>query len=104
MRNKPIRLAELIKYGNGQIRSRSLSKRLEIELPLVIYSVAKAESISAEMTSLTKIIQIIDGSLEVALEGNKYVLSQGEMLVVAPNTLHEIYGIDECKFLQIETK
>jgi hypothetical protein len=54
MRNKPIRLAELIKYGNGQIRSRSLSKRLEIELPLVIYSVAKAEGISAEMTELNE--------------------------------------------------
>ncbi|MTD40243.1 acetate kinase [Erwinia sp. CPCC 100877] len=104
MQNKPIQLAKLINYGSGQIRSRSLSKRLEIELPLVIYSVAKAESISAEMTSLTKIIQIIDGTLEVTLAGNKYALSQGEMLVVAPHTLHEIYGIEECKFLQIETK
>lgn len=96
-------LNELIEYKNGQIRSRSMSRLLNINMPLMIYALDRDESISVEQTSMTKLIQLIDGKMQIKMNEKCYPLEKGEMIVIPPNSLHEIYAIERCKFLQIET-
>ncbi|MCB5953917.1 cupin domain-containing protein [Enterococcus sp. CWB-B31] len=103
MNNTVVSLNKLIDYKNGQIRSRNLHKTFNIKLPLMIYALDKGESISVEQTNLTKLIQIIDGSLEVTIENEPHYLKTGELIVITPKVLHEIKADEQCKFLQIET-
>ena len=49
-------LLDLIKYHDGQIASRSLNKKLEIENPITLYAMPAGESISNESSKLAKLI------------------------------------------------
>lgn len=97
-------LNSLIDYHNHQISSRGLSRKLNTELPITIYALDAGESISNEQTSLTKLIQIIDGSLVVNMNGETFPLNQGEIMAIPANTLHEIQANHRCKYLQIESE
>lgn len=97
-------LNDLVNYQKKQIRSRNLSKKFAMDLPMMIYAADKEESISLEETTATKLIQVIDGVLAVTTESDDYTASQGELVVIPPETFHELRAITPCKFLQIETK
>ena len=96
-------LHELVDYKKGQIRSRVLRKALGVELPITIFALDEGESISAEQTALTKLIQIIDGTLEIWIEEDCFFLRTGELITISPNTQHKIKAKEQCKFLQIES-
>lgn len=96
-------LSELIDYRDHQISSRSLDRKFNMGLPMVLYALDAGESISRELTDKMKFMQIIDGVLQVDIAGEKHVLKQGEVIIVAAGTPHEIHATERCKFLQIET-
>lgn len=96
-------LEKLIDYRDHQIRSRKLSKKFGISLPMVLFALDQGESISNESTTFTKMIQVIDGNLTVELADELRHVKKAEWLVIEPNTLHALKAEEKCKFLQIET-
>lgn len=96
-------LADLIDYRKNQIRSRVLNKKLSIEMSMVIYAAAQGETISTEETDQTKIIQVIEGTLQITSENGENQLNAGGVVVLSPKTQHALEAITPCKFLQIET-
>lgn len=103
MNNRVLSFNSLVDYKQHQIRSRSLNKSFGIELPMMIYALDKGESISEELTSLTKLIQVTDGVLEILLDGQSHQLAAGEMIVISPMTMHGLQAHRPCKFVQMET-
>lgn len=102
--NEVYELAQLIDYREHQISSRSLSSRLNMELPITIFAADAGESISEEQTSLTKLIQVIDGSLKIIINGEVILLEAGEIYAIPADTFHELQADSRCKFLQIEAQ
>lgn len=96
-------LEALIEYRDHQIRSRKLSKKFDVELPMQLFAFDEGESISNESTDLTKMIQVLDGTLIAELSKEKITVEEGKWLVIPPNTLHSLRADKRCKFLQIET-
>ena len=63
-------LKTLVKYHDGQIASRSLSKTLEVANSITLYAMAKSESISRESSNNTKLIYVLEGNLQLKTDLN----------------------------------
>ncbi|MGT2925147.1 acetate kinase [Streptococcus caviae] len=97
-------LLDLVTYHDGQIASRSLTKKLEMASPITLYAMAAGESISNESGKLTKLIQVLEGSLQVETADEKYLLNAQGMLSIAADQVHNLYALKDSKILQIEVK
>ncbi|MGT2948208.1 acetate kinase [Streptococcus devriesei] len=95
-------ICDLIKYHDGQIASRSLSRKLTVDTPVTLYAMAKGESISNESGKLTKLIQVLEGSLQVETADERYLLEAQGMLSIAADQVHNLYALEDSKILQIE--
>lgn len=97
-------LFELVKYHEGQIASRSLNKKLEIENPITLYAMPAGESISNESSKLIKLIQVLEGSLQVEIAGEKHIINHQGLISIAANQVHNLYALENSKVLQIEVE
>ena len=97
-------LLELVKYHEGQIASRSLSKKLKTNNPITLYAMPAGESISNESSKLAKLIQVLEGSLQVEIAGEKHILNQQGLISIAANQVHKLYALKDSKVLQIEVE
>ncbi|WP_262315308.1 hypothetical protein [Lacticaseibacillus parakribbianus] len=95
-------LAELIDYRDHQIASKSFGRKLNIALPFVAYALDAGESISNEQSRLTRLIQVVDGTLTVVQDGATAVPT-GAMIVIPAGTPHALEARTRCKFIQMET-
>lgn len=96
-------LQQLIQYRDQQIASKSLSRKLGIQMPFVVYAMAAGESISSEQSTQTKLIQVIDGTLTVKLAESTEQVASGELLVIPAGTAHSYVATQRCQFMQFET-
>ncbi|EJN93563.1 acetate kinase [Streptococcus ratti] len=95
-------LLELVKYHDGQIASRSLTKKLGMNNPITLYAMPAGESISNESSKLCKLIQVLEGSLQVEIAGEKHILNHQGLISIAANQVHNLYALKDTKLLQIE--
>ncbi|WP_225047924.1 hypothetical protein [Lacticaseibacillus kribbianus] len=95
-------LADLIDYRDHQIASKSFGRKLNIALPFVAYALDAGESISNEVSTMTRLIQVTDGTLTVMTDG-PHPVATGELIVIPAGTLHALVAHARCKFIQIET-
>ena len=100
-----IDLKTTMTYREHAITSKSFARKLGIELPFAMYAMAAGESISAEQSTLTRLFEVVDGTLTVRLatETDQEVHA-GEMLVVPAHTVHTLVAEQPCQFIQLETK
>ncbi|EHJ52859.1 hypothetical protein [Streptococcus macacae] len=97
-------LLDLVKYHDDQIASRSLTKKLKIDNPITLYALPVGESISNESSKWCKLIQVLEGSLQVEIRGDKYVISHQGLMSIAANQVHSLYALEDSKILQIEVE
>lgn len=98
-----LNLNNLVRYHKQQISSRSLSEKLEINNPITIYAMDKDESISKESSSRAKLIQVLDGQLQITLGNDSpETLSTGELISIPSTSVHSFLAVTKCQFLQIE--
>ena len=97
-----VNLKNLVSYHDYQISSRSLSKKLELDKTITIYAMAKDESISNESSLQIKLLQILDGQLQLKMDGKEELLVEGDLLTIPAQTVHSIFAIERCQFLQLE--
>ncbi|WP_179396079.1 hypothetical protein [Lacticaseibacillus absianus] len=96
-------LANLIQYREHAIASRSFGRKLGIDLPFVAYAFDAGECISNERSVLTRLIQVIDGTLMV-VAATTTAVTAGQMIVIPADTPHMLRADERCRFIQIETK
>ncbi|MBQ0838065.1 cupin domain-containing protein [Lactiplantibacillus pentosus] len=100
-----IKLHETMTYREHAITSKSFSRKLGIDLPFAMYAMAAGESISAEQSTLTRLFEVVDGTLTVQFaDESQQTVATGEMLVVPANTVHTLLATQPCQFIQLETK
>ncbi|EFQ58148.1 acetate kinase [Streptococcus downei] len=94
---------DLVNYHDYQISSRSLSKKLSINQALTLYAMDKGETISQESSPQTRLLQVLEGQLEISLaDGVVQSLLPNELLSVPALQVHAIKAVEKTKFLQLE--
>lgn len=98
-----LELLDLVKYHEHQIASRSLSKKLDLKEQLMIYAFDQGESISQESSTQTKLLEVLEGKLEVNFaDGTKETLQALELLTIPATKKHGLLALGPCKFIQLE--
>lgn len=68
----------------------------------VLYAMDRDETISAETSPFSKLIQVLEGGLEMIVDGQPCSLPEGSSLWIQADTWHEFSAPEGCKFLQIK--
>ncbi len=95
-------LKTLVNYHEGQIASRSLSKKLDVANSVTLYAMAKGESISRESSNNTKLIYVLEGQLQLKVIDETFELTADDLKSISAHSLHDFLAMENCKFLQIE--
>lgn len=95
-------ILDLITYHEGQIASRSLSKKLGLSNSVLLFAFDKGESISSEKSSCDKVIQVLNGRLEVTLEEQSFLLEANSLMAIPSEKPHTFLAHERSKVLQIE--
>lgn len=96
---QPFVLKELVAYREHQINSKHLS--LGESKDVVLFALAENESISSESSPTHKLLYLLDGQLEVILDGKSMILQAEQSILIPQNTIHVLQAIGQCKFIQI---
>lgn len=90
-----IELGELVKYQPGAIVSRTLVDKDAVTLTLFAFD--KDQTLSEHTSPHSAILQVLEGSTKVTIDGKGYDLEQGESIIMPANVPHGIEATDKFK-------
>lgn len=96
------RLPELIDYKKNRVISLTLCDSSDIRI--VLFSFDKDEAITEEQTPNTEQFTLIEGRMEVVIDGKKFMLNENETIIVKPEEEHSLLALTPSKMLQTSIK
>jgi quercetin dioxygenase-like cupin family protein len=97
--SKPVDLASLVEYSEGQVVSRTLSQGENLSLTLFAFD--KGEEISTHASTGDAFVYILDGKAEITIGDKPYTLEKGEAIVMPANIPHALLAIEKFKMILI---
>ncbi len=92
-------LKEQIAYQDGQVVSRTLVQNEAVSITL--FSFAKGEEISTHESGGDAFVTCLDGVGKITIDGIKYLLHEGESIVMPAKHPHAVYGQEQFKMLLV---
>ena len=101
MKNIPksqvLRLKDEVAYQEGQVVSKTLVQNEWVSMTL--FSFEKDEEISTHESGGDAMVTVLDGAGKITIDGQEYLLSCGESIVMPAKTPHAVYGRERFKML-----
>ena len=95
--SKPVDFRALVAYQEGQVVSRTLAQGKPVSVTL--FAFAKGEEISSHASSGDAIVQILDGTAEITIGTEKFIVEQGESIVMPANIPHALFAREPFKMI-----
>ncbi|MFW5900334.1 MAG: cupin domain-containing protein [Halodesulfurarchaeum sp.] len=92
----------LLEYQDGAIVSRTIVDRDDVTVTM--FAVDAGQSISEHTAHHDAILQVLDGTAGVSIDGMEYEVGIGEGLVLPSGEPHALWGEDRFKMLLTMTK
>lgn len=96
-KQKVLHMAEQVDYQDGQIVSRTLVQNSKLSMTLFAFE--KDEEISTHESGGDAMVTVLDGAGKITIDGQEYLLSCGESIVMPAKTPHAVYGRERFKML-----
>ena len=96
---KILTLAGEITAAEGQIVSKTLAQNAAVTMTL--FAFAKGEEISTHISEGDALVTVLEGTGRFTVEGNDYLLSQEESLLMPALKPHAVYASDAFKMLLV---
>ena len=90
-------LREQVAYQPGQVVSRTLAQNSAVSVTL--FSFDKGEEISTHASSGDAFVTCLDGVGRITIDGEEFLLHQGESIVMPAGHPHAVYGQEQFKML-----
>lgn len=90
-------LKSLIDYSEGGVISRQLIKSAAGNITL--FSFDKGEGLSEHTAPFDALVQILEGTAEVTVNGTKFTVGKGESIVFPVNAPHAVFAVERFKML-----
>ena len=90
-------LADLVAYQPGSIVSRTLIN--EESATLTAFALDEGQRISEHSAPHTALLQVLDGTGSITIDGDEYELDAGESIVLAANVPHAVEAPARFKML-----
>ena len=92
-------LREQISYQEGQVVSKTLTQNQAVSITL--FSFAKGEEISTHESGGDAFVTCLDGVGKVTIDGEEYILKEGDSIVMPAKHPHAVYGQEQFKMLLV---
>lgn len=93
----PLEITDLIDYQDGAIVSRTLVDREAATLTL--FACDAGQTISEHTAPHEALLQVLDGTAEVTIDGTDHELEAGESIVFPAETPHAVAAVKQFKML-----
>ena len=92
-------LKDQITYQEGQVVSKTLAQNEALSITL--FSFAKGEEISTHASGGDAFVTCLDGVGKITIDGQDYLLKEGESIVMPAGHPHAVYGQEAFKMLLV---
>ena len=92
-------LREQVVYQPGQVVSRTLAQNSAVSVTL--FSFDKGEEISTHASGGDAFVTCLDGVGRITIDGEEFLLHQGESIVMPAGHPHAVYGQEQFKMLLV---
>ena len=97
LKSRPINIENLIEYQEDSVVSREIIRK---ETGTVtIFAFDKGEGLSEHTAPFDAMVQIVDGTAEIIISGNKNVVKTGEMIIMPGNVPHALNAVERFKMV-----
>lgn len=94
---KVIEMQSLVDYQEGRVISRTLAQGRPLSITLFAFD--KGEEVSTHSAPGDAMVYVLDGTCEVTIGGEKFILNKGETIVMPANIPHAVYAKERFKML-----
>jgi quercetin dioxygenase-like cupin family protein len=102
MKKKILNLGSLLDYQEGSVVSRALINK-DIGT-VTLFSFDKGESLSEHTAPFDALVYVFDGKVEISISGEKFLLSNGNMIIMPANEPHALIALEKFKMMLIMIK
>lgn len=92
-------LKDEVAYQEGQVVSKTLVQNQAVSITL--FSFAKGEEISTHSSNGDAFVTCLDGTGEITIDDKKYILNEGESIVMPAGHPHAVFGKEQFKMLLV---
>ena len=92
-------LKEQVEYQDGQVGSKTLAQNEHVSVTL--FSFDKGEEISTHKSGGDAFVTCLDGVGKVTIDGEEYILKEGDSIVMPAKHPHAVYGQEQFKMLLV---
>jgi len=91
------RMIELVDYQDGSIVSRMLINKKVGSVTLFAFD--KEQKLSEHTAPFDALVQVLDGKAEINISGEKFILNQGDSIIMPANKPHAVKAVDKFKMI-----
>ena len=92
-------LKEQVEYQDGQVVSKTLAQNERVSVTL--FSFDKGEEIGTHESGGDAFVTCLDGVGKVTIDGEEYILKEGDSIVMPAKHPHAVYGQEQFKMLLV---
>lgn len=92
-------LKDQVAYQEGQVVSKTLAQNEHVSVTL--FSFDKGEEISTHESGGDAFVTCLDGVGKVTIDGEEYILKEGDSIVMPAKHPHAVYGQEQFKMLLV---
>ena len=92
-------LKDQVDYPDGQVVSKTLAQNEHVSVTL--FSFDKGEEISTHESGGDAFVTCLDGVGKVTIDGEEYILKEGDSIVMPAKHPHAVYGQEQFKMLLV---
>ncbi len=90
-------LEKSINYSIGGVISKQITKNSSGNITL--FSFDEGQGLSEHTAPYDAMVQILDGDVEIRIDGNLHVLCKGESIIMPANHPHSLHALTKFKML-----
>ena len=99
---EPVRLADLVNHSPGAIVSRTLEKTRGGTL--TVFAFDAGEELSEHTAPFNAYVQVLEGSVELTIDGQAVVAKAGETVLMPAHIPHAVLAVEPFKMLLMMVK
>jgi quercetin dioxygenase-like cupin family protein len=91
-----MKLKDLVDYQKGQVVSKTLVQNEFVSMTLFAFD--KGEEISTHASGGDAMVTVLEGTGRFTVDGEVFILNEGETLIMPKDIPHAVYGEEQFKF------
>ncbi|MFZ7125977.1 MAG: cupin domain-containing protein [Desulfobacterales bacterium] len=93
----PMAIAELIRYQDGSVVSRTLIKKSTGTVTLFAFD--RGQALSEHTAPFDALVQVLDGRAEITISGRPYDVNAGQAIMLPAGKPHSVSATEPFKML-----